>query len=85
MKPIKFRKYYWECGDGCCSEYGEEIFIGDERIAFDDYGDYDTFKLIMDKVGIAYEVEDSVKEDSKFYFKQWKDNQKWLESDDDES
>lgn len=24
--------YHWECGDGCCTEYGTDLYIDGEKI-----------------------------------------------------
>jgi hypothetical protein len=30
---IRIEGYDWECGDGCCSEWGVHLYVDDEFIA----------------------------------------------------
>jgi len=47
---IEFYLNYWECGDGCCSNYDTEVILNGEEIAsygfLSDYTEYNVEKLI---------------------------------------
>ena len=37
IRSVKAREYYYECGDGCCTEWGVEVWIEDDAGNISEY------------------------------------------------
>lgn len=57
MKKVKinFKEYMYQCGDGCCTEYGTITTVNGEELEFRNEDTSTIVKGILEKLG--YEVE----------------------------
>lgn len=51
---IKYESWDWECGDGCCSDYGMNLYINDYLVT--DTIDQEYPHIILDFLGIEYKL-----------------------------
>lgn len=53
---LSVQDYHYTCGDGCCDDYGERVFVNGEQINADIYMNaHDAIEQILKHLG--YEVE----------------------------
>jgi hypothetical protein len=52
---IEVKEWNHTCGDGCCSTWGQDVFINNEKVST---GDYDDIRLILKDVleNLGYKV-----------------------------
>ena len=63
---LKFKSWHYQCGDGCCDDFGTDVFVNDEIVENEDglniNSDYDTegtIKYILEKLGYEVEIENT--------------------------
>jgi alanyl-tRNA synthetase len=57
IMKIETKDYYWECGDGCCSEYGTILFIDGKEIEDRRFGDTrDAYLYVLEEM-LGHEVD----------------------------
>jgi hypothetical protein len=52
---ITIKDYHYTCGDGCCDEFGYDIFINDERISSVNIFE-DVLEAVLKNFGINAEI-----------------------------
>jgi hypothetical protein len=53
---IKTKSWDYTCGDGCCTTWGQDVFINNEKVST---GDYNNIELILKEVleHLGYEID----------------------------
>lgn len=60
MKPIKIniKPYEYECGDGCCYDRGDIIYVNDEQLGDISYGSVENaLQLVLSHLGYEVKIE----------------------------
>lgn len=60
MKPIKIniKPYEYECGDGCCYDRGDIIYVNGEQLGDIPYGSVENaLQLVLSHLGYEVEIE----------------------------
>lgn len=60
MKPIKIsiKPYEYECGDGCCYDRGDIIYVDGEQVGDISYGSVESaLQLVLDHLGYEATLE----------------------------
>lgn len=83
---IEETSYYWECGDGCCSEHGVDYKVILNGVTVLDERTYDfdaeQIKLVLEALGYDVYIEYKPHENYGGRF-DW-DDEDWEDEDDDE-
>ena len=51
VRDIVFDHWDWECGDGCCSEYGINVYVNDYNLGVDGSDTESTLKAMFEFLG----------------------------------
>jgi hypothetical protein len=62
-KEIIFKPYHYTCSDGCCDEYGVNVYVNDFTLTCDGDNTEEVVRCLMefigeDNVSIEYDYED---------------------------
>lgn len=60
---IEFEHYDYECGDGCCYEYGVITKVNGEELEFRNEDTETIVRGILEKLGFEVEIETKYNED----------------------
>jgi hypothetical protein len=53
---IILSQWDWSCGDGCCDDYGTELFVNGNSVTRYFNGSVDSLQLIFDALGIDVDI-----------------------------
>ncbi|WP_440110162.1 hypothetical protein [Paenibacillus sp. QZ-Y1] len=57
MNKIVVREYYYSCSDGCCSEYGTELFVNEKLVGTFTDVDEDVVRNLLEALNVEFELE----------------------------
>lgn len=57
--------WHWQCGDGCCDEYGQRLFVDGKQLDADIYMNaHDAIEKVLIHLGYEVEWEDLNSDDT---------------------
>jgi hypothetical protein len=60
---IKFKEYYYNCGDGCCTNYGTITTVNDVELDSHNQDTETIVKGILEHLGFEVEIENEYDEE----------------------
>ena len=60
---IETKEYFWECGDGCCTEYSTILYIDGKEVEDRRFcGNWEAYQYVLEEV-LGHEVDEIYDED----------------------
>ena len=59
MKKIKItlKGYHYQCGDGCCDNYGTDLFLNGKELEADGESVYSSLEAVLKELGYDVEID----------------------------